>query len=304
MKLAALICAILMSTALAFAQSAVVPWTDAATVIGKPSVIEGAVTAVTKSDEATLLHFGKPYKTMFTIVIFAINVPRWQGDLQTLYEGKTIQATGVVQMFRGRPEMVIADPAHLAVVTPGTGIAAAGATVTGAAAQTVGTNVAPTNTVLGPTEIGLLPFSIDVKRFTGARRGTGGGESYYGSAFRQRAFIELKLQNTGNQPITDISWQWVGVVISVAGGSDQYYHGTESNIELKPFETKVVRSDEMRMSGVTSLRQGMTSGTKMRGHFVKVFYKGQLVFKEASSPDLERDGEAYLEKMLRQTPRR
>jgi hypothetical protein len=60
----------------------------------------------------------------------------------------------------------------------------------------------------------------------------------------------------------------------------------------------------MRMSGVTSLRQGMTSGTKMRGHFVKVFYRGQLVFKEASSPDLERDGEAYLEKMLRQTPRR
>ncbi len=88
--------------------------------------------------------------------------------------------------------------------------------------------------------------------------------------------------------------------MSIGTAADQYVQGTESQIDLNPFESKTLRSDEVKMAGITATRYGQTSGTKLRGYCVRVFYKGRRVFKEANSPEIERDVEFCLEKLERQ----
>jgi len=117
------------------------------------------------------------------------------------------------------------------------------------------------------------------------------------SPFRQRIRIEVVLQNTSNQPLSDIACQWVAVVMTAGSAQDQYTSGTESNITLQPFEAKTIYSDPITTSGVTNLRYGMVSGTKMRGHYVKLSWQGQCVFKTAQPPEMEQDAETYLAKL-------
>jgi len=119
----------------------------------------------------------------------------------------------------------------------------------------------------------------------------------YGAAFRQRVYIEATLQNVTSQPVSDVAWQWVVAVMSISGAADTFYQGSETGITLQRFEKRMLRSDEIKLSGVASVRYGTTSGTKVRGHYVKIFWRGQLVFKEASPPDIERDCELYLERL-------
>lgn len=296
-------CTILLSMTglIAPAQLPLVTADKADTVLGQPCVVEGTVLNATKTANACNLHFGKPAKTAFTVVVFGVNFSRWpDGDVAAACQGKTVRATGVVQKFRGRLEMVVADPSHLVVLDSAPAATPVAATAlptvlagTNLPAATPATNGAPTVTM----ETGILPFTMDVRRFTGARRGTGAADMGYGAAFRQRVYIEATLQNVTSQPVSDLAWQWVAAVMSITGSTDTFYQGSETGIALQRFERRTLRSDEVKLSGVASVRYGTTSGTKVRGHYVKVFWRGQLVFKEASPPDIERDCELYLEKL-------
>ncbi|MBI5396846.1 MAG: hypothetical protein HZA91_16240 [Verrucomicrobia bacterium] len=290
----------------ASAQGPAVSWDKARSHVGQLCSVEGPVMQVQQTRESFSLHFSKNLKTDFAVIIFASNAARWPGKIDALYAAKKVCVTGIVRKVAGRPEMVIADPSQITVLgdAPEALAAAAGKAATPAktgmpaaalpAATT--TNVIEATSQEPPL---LLPFTCDVKRFTGVRRGTG-GDTASGNPFRQRIYVELTLQNTSAHVITDIEWQWVAVVMSVGTATDQYTQGTESQIELKPFESKTLRSDEVKMAGITTSRYGQTSGTRFRGYYVRVIYKGRCVFKEANSPEIEQDIESYLEKLERQ----
>ena len=62
---------------------------------------------------------------------------------------------------------------------------------------------------------------------------------------------------------------------------------------MKALEEKAVRSQDVTLSGMSS-RLGMKSGQKLRGHFVRVFYQGRLVFEEANPPAMKAVAENYL----------
>lgn len=293
---------LLLAGLVAPAQLPLVTPDKAEPLLGQSCVVEGTVLSATKTADACNLHFGKPAKTAFTVVVFGVNFSRWPGgDVAAACQGKLVRATGVVQKFRGRLEMVVADPANL-VVSDGAAPAATPAAAAAAPTVLVGTNLPSaspaTNVTPGVTmETGILPFTVDVRRFTGARRGTGAADMGYGAAFRQRVYVEATLQNVTSQPVSDLAWQWVAAVMSITGAVDTFYQGSETGIGLQRFEKRTLRSDEVKLSGVASVRYGTTSGTKVRGHYVKIFWRGQLVFKEASPPDIERDCESYLEKL-------
>ncbi|MCX7824293.1 MAG: hypothetical protein N2689_01900 [Verrucomicrobiae bacterium] len=288
---------VLASAAMAaFGQTPTIAWDKAADHVGQLCSVEGQVKLIRPTRESCSLHFSKDAKSDFTVIIYATNAERWTNKIETLYAGKQVCVTGVIRRIAGRPEMVVSDPSQITVLGDAPPATAEKSETAAKTAAATTTNVVETPSPEPPPL--LPPFSCDVKRFTGARRGTG-GDSAYGTAFRQRIYIELTLQNTTTQPVTDIEWQWVAVVMSVGSASDQYLQGSESQIELKPFEAKTLRSDEIKMAGMTSLRYGQTSGTKFRGHYVRVFYKGHCVFKEGSSPEITQDVEAYLEKQER-----
>jgi hypothetical protein len=287
------------------AQGPAVSWDKARSHVGRLCSIEGPVMQVLQTREGYCLQFSKNSKTDFAVIIFASNAARWPGKIDALYMAKKVSITGIVRKVAGRPEMVISDPSQITVLGDApealaTAVAKAPppkVEVPAAASPTAATtNVMETTSQEVPL---LLPFTCDVKRFTGVRRGTGSG-SVTGSAFRQRMYVELTLQNTSAQVVTGIEWQWVAVVMNVAAAADQYSQGEESQIELKPFESKTLRSDDVKMTGMTTYRNGQTIGTRFRGYYVRVIYKGRRIFKESNSPEIEQDVESYLEKQERQ----
>ena len=297
-----------MTAVVVCAQLPLVTADKAESVIGQQCVVEGAVLSTTKTEDACHLHFGKQPKTAFTAVIFSINLGRWPGDVAAFYQGKTVRVTGVVQRFRSRLEMVVADPAQITLVSSSTPAAAAVPAAALAPGVLVGSSISGTpltNVSTGSAmDTAILPFTVDVRRFTGARRGTGASDAGGGAAFRQRVYIEAALHNVTSQTVSDLAWQWVATAMTITGGGETYYQGSEVGISLQRFENRTLRSDEIKLSGVASARYGTTSGTKIRGHFVKIFWKGQLVFKEAAPPEMERDGEAFLERQQKTLGRR
>jgi hypothetical protein len=73
-------------------------------------------THVTKESKVVYLNFGHPYPAQsFTGVIFASDAPNFQYDPAVYLKGKTICVTGVVKIYKDRPEIIINKPDQIKV---------------------------------------------------------------------------------------------------------------------------------------------------------------------------------------------
>ena len=79
---------------------------DAASHIGQTITVEGIVSEVHVSTRATFIDLGGRYPNEeFTGVIFSSDAGAFP-DVEA-YEGKTVDITGTVQLYRGRPEIIL-----------------------------------------------------------------------------------------------------------------------------------------------------------------------------------------------------
>jgi exonuclease VII large subunit len=81
---------------------------EAAAHVGEIVTVEGVVTNVytARSGRATFLDFGAPYpNNVFAGVIFADDAAR-VGPVNGL-EGRTVDLTGRIQLYRGHPEIIL-----------------------------------------------------------------------------------------------------------------------------------------------------------------------------------------------------
>jgi len=79
---------------------------SAATHVGETITVEGIVSEVHVSPRATFIDLGGRYPNEeFTGVIFSSSVGVFP-DVES-YEGKTLDITGTVQLYRGRPEIIL-----------------------------------------------------------------------------------------------------------------------------------------------------------------------------------------------------
>jgi hypothetical protein len=90
---------------------------QAASHVGENATICGAVAsahfAQRSKGEPTFLNLDKPYPNQaFTIVIWGADREKF-GTPETSLLGKQVCASGVIQLFRGRPEVVVHDPSQL-----------------------------------------------------------------------------------------------------------------------------------------------------------------------------------------------
>lgn len=88
---------------------------DAGPHVGETATVEGMVEQVhtARSGKATFLDFGAPYPmNVFTGVIFESDMGR-VGSVKTL-EGKTVDLTGRIQLYRGKPEIIIRQRSQIA----------------------------------------------------------------------------------------------------------------------------------------------------------------------------------------------
>jgi hypothetical protein len=89
---------------------------DAAKYIGKSITVEGPVGEVhhAASGKATFVDMGGRYpNNVFTGVLFSGDAPKFP-DIDSL-AGKTIDITGVIKLYQGRPEIILNDPEQIKV---------------------------------------------------------------------------------------------------------------------------------------------------------------------------------------------
>jgi hypothetical protein len=83
---------------------------ETATVCG--TVASAKYSAGTKR-QPTFLDFDRPYpQQVFTVVIWGTDRPKFASP-EVEYLGKRACATGVIQSYKGRPEIVVSDPGQL-----------------------------------------------------------------------------------------------------------------------------------------------------------------------------------------------
>ena len=97
----------------AIAQSNSINYTDAPHHIGKQVVISGKVNNIFVSKtNTTFINFCQDYRSCpFSAVIFADDRSQF-GDLQKLI-GETVQISGVVNEYKGNPQIVLKNPSQL-----------------------------------------------------------------------------------------------------------------------------------------------------------------------------------------------
>lgn len=93
---------------------------DAAKYIGQQKTVCGKVAsahyAAIISNQPTSLHLDKPYPhQIFTILIWGSDRSKSEKPRETLYFGKEICVTGMIQSYRGRPEIVVKEPGQIKV---------------------------------------------------------------------------------------------------------------------------------------------------------------------------------------------
>jgi DNA/RNA endonuclease YhcR with UshA esterase domain len=95
----------------------VVPWTEAQRFYGQNVTITGKIVNTYNSGKACFLNFHPDYKNSFTAVIFQSSFARFPPSPQDFYYGKEVQITGVVKEYKGKPEIILNDPAQIKVLS-------------------------------------------------------------------------------------------------------------------------------------------------------------------------------------------
>jgi DNA/RNA endonuclease YhcR with UshA esterase domain len=105
-----------IATLLLFLQAATINPEDAAKNVGKQVTVEGVVVQVTHSAKSntTFLNFCAPFpKHCFNAVVFESAQATFSDVASS--EGKKVRVSGVVQLYQGKPEIVLTKHEQLVV---------------------------------------------------------------------------------------------------------------------------------------------------------------------------------------------
>lgn len=90
---------------------------DAGSYNGKSVTMQGYVAAVSRSAKSNtvFMNFGEAYpNNCFTAVIFSSDLDKFPNF--SSYDGKNVLLTGRVQLYQGKPEIILKEPSQIRVV--------------------------------------------------------------------------------------------------------------------------------------------------------------------------------------------
>ena len=97
------------------------PWPEAAAHVGEWRTVVGPVVDARYAQAAkgrpTFLNIGKPYPQpgRFTVLIWGESRDQFPSPPETMYTGRMVRVTGLIQAFKGDAEIVVASPASIEV---------------------------------------------------------------------------------------------------------------------------------------------------------------------------------------------
>lgn len=95
---------------------AAVSWEEAHRHEGEEIVVEGTIVRTHRAEKVLYLNFHPNWKRYLTLVIHGKDLPLFPGNPETTYKGKKVRVRGEVKLYKGRPEMVVRDPANITIV--------------------------------------------------------------------------------------------------------------------------------------------------------------------------------------------
>jgi DNA/RNA endonuclease YhcR with UshA esterase domain len=118
-KLLLLMALLVGLVSMAYSQETISP-EDAAKYIGQQKTVSGTVAsahyAAIIKKQPTSLHLNKPYPNqIFSVLIWGSDRGKFEKPPETLYSGKEICVTGMIQSYQGRPEIIVKDPGQIRV---------------------------------------------------------------------------------------------------------------------------------------------------------------------------------------------
>ncbi len=96
----------------------VVRWTEAKNVVGQTAIVAGRVMDVgaTNDKRISFINFSKTDRKAFTLVVFQDRRDRFPEAMDQAYLNKLVTVRGIVTLFNGNPQMVLASPDQITVV--------------------------------------------------------------------------------------------------------------------------------------------------------------------------------------------
>jgi len=93
-----------------------IDYTEAPNHVGEYVCVVGKVDHVSRPKETTFLNFCPDYKTCpFGAVIFRADEYKFPNPEQ--YEGKTVEITGLIKSYQGRPEIILKEPGQIKILS-------------------------------------------------------------------------------------------------------------------------------------------------------------------------------------------
>jgi micrococcal nuclease len=93
----------------------VINWRDAAKYLNQYVIVTGTIVDTYTSGGACFLNFHSDQNACFTVVIFACDIPGFLESPDVYYHGKTVYIIGVIQEYKGIPEIIVKTPAQIRI---------------------------------------------------------------------------------------------------------------------------------------------------------------------------------------------
>lgn len=99
----------------------VVPADSVSTKVGEYCTVVGKVVSVFQSNKSdtkpVYLNFEKPYPNqVFEVVIFPGDIRQFAKHPKELYEGREVKVSGVIELYKSRPQIIVKNPKFIEVV--------------------------------------------------------------------------------------------------------------------------------------------------------------------------------------------
>ncbi|MCB0253782.1 MAG: hypothetical protein KDI55_08640 [Anaerolineae bacterium] len=115
-----------------------IPWQDAPQYVGQMVTVEGDIVDTYNSGAVVFLNFSRNRED-FTLVIFADDAELFPIAPEDAFRGQRVRATGEVELYQNRPEIIINSPSQIEIIDAAADSAAGG---TGTRAETDGSGSA------------------------------------------------------------------------------------------------------------------------------------------------------------------
>jgi len=109
-------------TSVSFAQKEYISPAEAHKYIGETKTVCGEIASATYAarsrGQPTFLNLDQPYPNqIFTVVIWGPDRNKFKSPPEIFFKGKSICVTGVIETYRGKPQIIVREPSQIVIRT-------------------------------------------------------------------------------------------------------------------------------------------------------------------------------------------